>query len=90
LTRARWHGGEDQKVVPSWHASAYLCMLIDEERVKFILTPKRVESIPTLDQDYIACAVVTRARLSLSQLLSTKQDAVDPESLEDLTRGRDI
>jgi hypothetical protein len=46
LTVARWHGGEDQEVVPGWHASAYLCMLIDTKRVKFILTLERVKFIP--------------------------------------------
>jgi hypothetical protein len=99
LIGARWHGGEDQEVVPGWHASAYLCMLIDEERVEFIPTLEtvefnptleRVEFIPTLDQDYIACAVVTRGGSSLSRPLSTKPDAEDPESSEDLTWGHDI
>jgi hypothetical protein len=33
LTGARWHGGEDQEVVPGWHASAYLCLLIDEDYI---------------------------------------------------------
>jgi hypothetical protein len=56
-------------------------MLIDEERVKFI---------PTLDQEYIVCAVVTRGGSRLTQPLSTKPDAVDLESNEDLTWGRDI
>jgi len=60
LTGARWHGGEDQEVVPSWHASTYLGMLIDE--------------------DYIACASV----------VNPKPNAIDPESSEDSTSGKDI
>jgi hypothetical protein len=38
LIGTRWHGEEDQEVVPGWHASLYLCMLIDEKRVEFIPT----------------------------------------------------
>ncbi len=26
-TRARWHGEVDEKMVPGWHASAFLCLL---------------------------------------------------------------
>ncbi len=26
-TRARWHGEVDEEMVPSWHASAFLCLL---------------------------------------------------------------
>jgi hypothetical protein len=26
-TGARWHGEVDEKMVPSWHASAFLCLL---------------------------------------------------------------
>ncbi len=60
LTGARWHG-EDQEVVPGWHASAYLCMLIEEDGVDFI---------PISGQDCTACAVITRGGVKVSQSLS--------------------
>ncbi len=80
LTGARWRG-EDQEVVPGWHASAYLCMLIEEDGVDFI---------PISGQDCTACAVITRGGVKVSQSLNVQPDAADPESSEDLTRGRDI
>ncbi len=68
-------------MVLGWHASVYLCMLIEEDGVDFI---------PISGQDCTACAVITRGGVKVSQSLSVQPDAADPESSEDLTGGRDI
>ncbi|CAM6082514.1 unnamed protein product [Calypogeia fissa] len=60
ITGVRWHGDEDQEVVPGWHALAYLCLLVED--------------------GYNAFASV----------VELKGDAMDPESSEDSTGGRDV
>ena len=37
-TGARWHGKVDEEVVPGWHASAFLCLLIGDSSMEIHMT----------------------------------------------------
>ncbi len=37
-TRARWHGEVDEEMVPGWHASAFLCLLVVDSSMEGHMT----------------------------------------------------
>ncbi len=37
-TRVRWHGEVDEEMVPGWHASAFLCLLVVDSSMEGHMT----------------------------------------------------